>query len=190
MKKSSSILGKYSDGNYRKKGRSAVPPMVEYKQLYKGEIQAKNVTEKKELTLEERIAARTKPATEKAAEPKSEARVNIGGISYLVKSDDASPERIIKVGELASEIYEDTKSSNPYIATIKTAVLSLFEACDRIITLKNENNALKTELMYYKQKDKLVTEKEMADVEPTPVEKLAQGTFFTSLGKKGDDGKN
>ena len=44
--------------------------------------------------------------------------------------------------------------------------------------------------MYYKQKDKLATEKEMADVEPTPVEKLAQGTFFTSLSKKGDDGKN
>ncbi len=190
MKKSSSILGKYSDGNYRKKGRSSVPAMVEYKQLYRGEIQAKNVTEKKELTLEERIAARTKPKTDTASEPKSEARVNIGGISYLVKSDDASPERIIKVGDLASEIYEETKTNNPYIATIKTAVLSLFEACDRIITLKNENNALKTELMYYKQKDKLVTDKEMANVEPTPVEKLAQGSFFTSLGKKGEDGKN
>ena len=69
-------------------------------------------------------------------------------------------------------------------------MLSLFEACDRIITLKNENNALKTELMYYKQKDKLVTDKEMANVEPTPVEKLAQGTFFTSLGKKDEDGKD
>ena len=83
MKKSSSILGKYSDGNYRKKGRSSVPAMVEYKQLYRGEIQAKTVTEKKELTLEERIAARTKPKTDPASEPKSEARVNIGGISYL-----------------------------------------------------------------------------------------------------------
>ena len=44
--------------------------------------------------------------------------------------------------------------------------------------------------MYYKQKDKLVTDKEMANVEPTPVEKLAQGTFFTSLGKKDEDGKD
>ena len=33
MKKTSSILGKYSDGNYRKKGRNSVPPMVEYKQM-------------------------------------------------------------------------------------------------------------------------------------------------------------
>ena len=46
-------------------------------------------------------------------------------MSYLVKSDDATSERIIKVGELAAEIYDETRKSNPYIATLKTAVLSL-----------------------------------------------------------------
>ncbi|MCH4153053.1 MAG: cell division protein ZapA [Saccharofermentans sp.] len=175
MKKSnSSILGKYSDGSYRKKNtKSDLPPMVEYKQLYKGEIQSKTVTEKKVQTLEERIAARTRPAEEDVQPKEVEARVTIGGVSYLVKSDDATSERIIKVGELAAEIYDETRKSNPYIATLKTAVLSLFECCDRLLTLRSENNVLKTELMYYKQKDQLNNESKERDSEPTPVEKLA-----------------
>ena len=176
MKKSnSSILGKYSDGSYRKKNtKSDLPPMVEYKQLYKGEIQSKTVTEKKTQTLEERIAARTKPAVDEKDSGVVEARVKIGGISYLVKSEDATPERIIRVGELASEIYDETKEGNPYIATIKTAVLSLFECCDRLLTLRAENNILKTELMYYKQKDQQNNENNKSVCEPTPVEKLAE----------------
>ena len=88
-------------------------------------------------------------------------------------SDDATSERIIKVGELAAEIYDETRKSNPYIATLKTAVLSLFECCDRLLTLRSENNVLKTELMYYKQKDQLNNESKERDSEPTPVEKLA-----------------
>ena len=57
--------------------------------------------------------------------------------------------------------------------------MSLFEACDRLITLRAENSALKTELMYYKQKDKL-NEESVKKPDPTPVEKLAE---TSSIGK-------
>ena len=79
----------------------------------------------------------------------------------------------MKVGSLADEIYTDTKKNNPYIATNKTAVLSLFEACDQLITLRAENQALKTELAYYKNKDRINQEEKKADVPPTPMEELA-----------------
>jgi len=177
MKKNNSILGKYSDGSYRRKGGSkSSSGIIEYKQLYKGPSQAKNVTEKKTQTLEEKIASRKKPLNIDADPVREEARVTIGGITYVVKSEDASPERIVKVGELANEIYEETKERNPYIATIKTAILSLFECCDRLITLRAENNALKTELMYYQQLDKLNKEKNKEKTEPTPMELLAKDT--------------
>ena len=145
-KSNSSLLGKYSDGSYKRKGKKDQPAIVEYKQLYKGEIKAKTVTEKKIITLEDKINARNKPAD---TEPKMEsAQVTIGGVQYLVRSGDAGYDRIMKVGELADEIYKETKKNNPYIATNKTAVMSLFEACDRLITLRTENNALKTELAF------------------------------------------
>ena len=132
-KSNSSLLGKYSDGSYKRKGKKDAPAIVEYKQLYKGEIKAKTVTEKKIITLEDKINARNKPAD---TEPKMEsAQVTIGGVQYLVRSGDAGYDRIMKVGELADEIYKETKKNNPYIATNKTAVMSLFEACDRLITL-------------------------------------------------------
>ena len=59
--------------------------------------------------------------------------------------------------------------------------MSLFEACDRLITLRAENNALKTELMYYKQKDKLNEDNDKNKPEPTPMEKLASDS--SSIGK-------
>ncbi|MCR4775593.1 MAG: cell division protein ZapA [Saccharofermentans sp.] len=177
-KSNSSILGKYSDGSYSKKG-SKDSGIVEYKQLYKGEISAKNVTEKKVQTLEDKIAARDYRANEDKKKEEESAQITIGGISYIVRSGDASPDRIRKVGDLADEIYKETRDNNPYIASLKTAIMSLFEACDRLITLRAENNALKTELMYYKQKDKLNEEKEKKP-DPTPMEKLAESS---SIGK-------
>ena len=177
-KSNSSILGKYSDGSYNKKG-SKDSGIVEYRQLYKGEISAKNVTEKKVQTLEDKIAARDYRANDDKKKDEESAQITIGGISYIVRSEDASPDRIRKVGDLADEIYKETRDNNPYIASLKTAIMSLFEACDRLITLRAENNALKTELMYYKQKDKLNEEKEKKP-DPTPMEKLAESS---SIGK-------
>jgi len=177
-KSNSSILGKYTDGTYNKKG-SKDSGIVEYRQLYKGEISAKNVTEKKVQTLEDKIAARDYRANEDKKKDEESAQITIGGISYIVRSEDASPDRIRKVGDLADEIYKETRDNNPYIASLKTAIMSLFEACDRLITLRAENNALKTELMYYKQKDKLNEEKNEKP-DPTPMEKLAESS---SIGK-------
>ena len=177
-KSNSSILGKYSDGSNKKKG-SKDSGIVEYRQLYKGEISAKNVTEKKVQTLEDKIAARDFRANDDKKKDEESAQITIGGISYIVRSEDASPDRIRKVGDLADEIYKETRDNNPYIASLKTAVMSLFEACDRLITLRAENSALKTELMYYKQKDKLNEEKEKKP-DPTPMEKLAESS---SIGK-------
>lgn len=177
-KSNSSILGKYSDGSNKKKGAKD-SGIVEYRQLYKGEISAKNVTEKKVQTLEDKIAARDYRANDDKKKDEESAQITIGGISYIVRSEDASPDRIRKVGDLADEIYRETRDNNPYIASLKTAIMSLFEACDRLITLRAENNALKTELMYYKQKDKLNEEKEKKP-DPTPMEKLAESS---SIGK-------
>ena len=192
MKKSNaSLLGKYSDGSYKRKGKKDAPAIVEYKQLYKGEIKAKTVTEKKIITLEDKILARTKPARE---DPKEEsAQVTIGGVQYLVRSGDAGYDRIKRVGELADEIYNETKENNPYIATNKTAIMSLFEACDRLISLRAENNALKTELTYYKNKSALEAEKNKPDIKPTPMEELANKVssgLFDHLKKTDDKEQN
>ena len=187
-KSNASLLGKYSDGSYKRKGKKDAPAIVEYKQLYKGEIKAKTVTEKKVVTLEDKIAARTKPSKEDDSKEQS-AQITIGGVQYLVRSGDAGYDRIMKVGSLADEIYQETKENNPYIATNKTAIMSLFEACDRLISLRAENNALKTELTYYKQKAALEAEKNKPDLKPTPMEELANKAstgFFTHLNKKDD----
>lgn len=180
-KSNSSILGKYSDGSYKKKTTGKDSGMVEYKQLYKGEIKAKTVTEKKVQTLEDKIAARDYRANEDKKKDEESAQITIGGVQYIVRSEDASPDRIRKVGDLADEIYKETQKNNPYIASLKTAIMSLFECCDRLITLRAENNALKTELMYYKQKDKLAEDNDKNKPEPTPVEKLASSSIGNSI---------
>ena len=194
-KSNASLLGKYSDGSYKnRKGKKedGAPAIVEYKQLYKGEIKAKTVTEKKYISLEERIQAREKPAQDEAAHEQS-AQITINGISYLVRSDDAGYDRIKKVGTLADEIYQETKENNPYIATNKTAIMALFEACDRLITLRAENQALKTELTYYKNKSALESERNKPDYKPTPMEELANKVnsgLFTNLKNKNDKDKD
>jgi cell division protein ZapA (FtsZ GTPase activity inhibitor) len=154
-------------------------------------VAAATVTEKKLMTLEDKIKARSK-AREEEKDPKEQsAQITIGGVQYLVRSDDAGYDRIKKVGELADEIYNDTKKNNPYIATNKTAIMSLFEACDQLITLRAENNALKTELTYYRAKATQYAEERSADVKPTPMEELANKVssgLFEHL-KKTDDKK-
>lgn len=173
MKKSNaSLLGKYSDGSYKRKGKKDAPAIVEYKQLYKGEIKAKTVTEKKLMTLEDKIKARSK-AKENDSPKEESAQISIGGVQYLVRSGDAGYDHMMKVGALADEIYKDTKKNNPYIATTKTAIMSLFEACDQLIALRAENNALKTELTYYKVKYNEAAEERRPDIKPTPMEELA-----------------
>ena len=189
-KSNSSLLGKYSDGSYKRKGKKDQPSIVEYKQLYKGEIKAKTVTEKKYITLDEKIKARAKASQED--KPKEEsAQITIGGIQYLVRSGDAGYDHMMKVGKLADEIYEETKKNNPYIATNKTAIMSLFEACDQIIALRAENSTLKTELTYYKVKANEYAAERRPDVKPTPMEELADKVnsgLFEHL-KKSDDNK-
>ena len=193
-KSNASLLGKYSDGSYKRKGKKDdAPAIVEYKQLYKGEIKAKTVTEKKVITLEDKIKARTKPEKDPDEKKEQSAQVTIGGVQYLVRSGDAGYDRIMKVGSLADEIYNETKENNPYIATNKTAIMSLFEACDRLISLRAENSALKTELMYYKNKGALEAEKNKPDIKPTPMEELANSAstgLFTKFNKTDDKEQN
>lgn len=193
-KSNASLLGKYSDGSYKRKGKKDdAPAIVEYKQLYKGEIKAKTVTEKKIVTLEDKIKARTKPQNDPDDKKEQSAQVTIGGVQYLVRSGDAGYDRIMKVGSLADEIYNETKENNPYIATNKTAIMSLFEACDRLISLRAENSALKTELMYYKNKGALEAEKNKPDIKPTPMEELANSAstgLFTKFKKTDDKEQN
>ncbi|PWJ70752.1 cell division protein ZapA [Ruminococcaceae bacterium R-25] len=188
-KSNSSLLGKYSDGSYKRKGKKDQPAIVEYKQLYKGEIKAKTVTEKKYITLDEKIKARTKPANEDDNSKEESAQITIGGVQYLVRSGDAGYDHMMKVGKLADEIYVETKKNNPYIATNKTAIMSLFEACDQLIALRAENNALKTELTYYKVKANEYAKERRPDIKPTPMEELADKVnegLFEHLKKKDD----
>ena len=188
-KSNSSLLGKYSDGSYKRKGKKDAPAIVEYKQLYKGEIKAKTVTEKKYITLDEKIKARTKSSKEDEGPKEESAQITIGGVQYVVRSGDAGYDHMMKVGKLADEIYNDTKKNNPYIATTKTAIMSLFEACDQLIALRAENNMLKTELTYYKVKANEYAAERRPDVKPTPMEELADKVsngLFEHL-KKNDD---
>ena len=188
-KSNASLLGKYSDGSYKRKGKKDAPAIVEYKQLYKGEIKAKTVTEKKYITLDEKIKARTKSSKEDEGPKEESAQITIGGVQYVVRSGDAGYDHMMKVGKLADELYNDTKKNNPYIATTKTAIMSLFEACDQLIALRAENNMLKTELTYYKVKANEYAAERRPDVKPTPMEELADKVsngLFEHL-KKNDD---
>ncbi|MBP5261633.1 MAG: cell division protein ZapA [Clostridiales bacterium] len=177
MKRSSnsSILGKYSETNLKKKKEKDVPAMVNYEQRFKADSMAKDVTQPvKPMTLSEKIAQKNS-TEEKEPDPMSKrVSVNIGDNTYLLGSNEEITEaRIRKVAALADEIYKETKENNPYIATNKTAILSLIECCDRYLTVKDELSEMRTELMYYKQKDYFNEEKTRP--EPTPMEKLSLG---------------
>ena len=136
---------------------------------------AKDVTEPvKPMTLSERIAQKTNSDNKEPDPMSKRVSVNIGDNTYLLGSnEEISEARIRKVAALADEIYKETKENNPYIATNKTAILSLIECCDRYLTLKDEISEMRTELMYFKQKDFYNEEK--SKPEPTPMEKLSFG---------------
>ena len=171
MKKSSSILGKYSEGQLKKKKSDSEPAIVKYEQLYKGPALTKKVTDTSRQTLEEKIAKRQTPANVIEV---TQVEVDIGGTTYLVSTpDDVTEEHIRKVASLADEIYLETKDNNQYTTTHKLAVLSLFEACDRLLRVNAENQSLKTEVMYYKQKAQLADKKDSEKLKPTPMDELS-----------------
>lgn len=171
MKKSSNILGKYSEGQLKKKKTDSEPAIVNYQQLYKGPALSKKVTDNSRQTLEEKIAKRAAPSNVIEV---TQVEVDIGGTTYLVSTpDDVTEEHIRKVASLADDIYMETKENNQYTTTHKLAVLSLFEACDRLLRVNAENQSLKTELMYYKQKSALADKKDSEKLKPTPMEELS-----------------
>lgn len=173
MKNSSkSILDQYSDTKMTKKNKNEqqVQLMANYEQRYKG--MAKSIT-----------APVPKPTLEQKIKAREEANVNvdkplrvpviIGGTRYLLgANDELSVSRINKIANLANGFLEDAKSTNPGLTNSKSAILALIDACDEFISLKNEINNLKTELMYYQQQDFI--NKSATHLEPTPMEKLAE----------------
>lgn len=172
MKKTtSSILGKYSEKKMDKKTKEEphVPMMANYEQRYKG--MAKAVTEPVPVpTLDEKIQAReNKPEIEK----NQRIPVVIGGTRYLLGTSEAVSERQVqRIATLANSFLEEAKNTNPGLTNSKTAILALIDICDEYLSLKSENDNLKTELMYYQQQD--LINKSANKVEPTPMEKLAE----------------
>ena len=181
MKKSQSIMSKYSDRSMKKKssGKTSVddlPLIANYEQRYKG--MSKEVTkETPKPTLDEKIAKRERlraPNREEEPSVSNKVSVEINGNLYLLGcTENISEARIRKVAALTNEILSDTKDNNPGLTNSKINALALLDACDRILTLKDENSNLKTELMYYRQKVTIEEEKDRP--EPTPMELLANG---------------
>lgn len=182
MKKSSqSIMSKYSDKSIKKKssGKTAaedLPLMANYEQRYKG--MSKEITKQQpKPTLDEKIAKRESlksPKKEDSAVSKK-VSVEINGNLYLLGcTENISEARIRKIAALTNEILNETKENNPGLSNSKINALALIDACDRILTLKDENSNYKTELMYFQQKVNIEEEKEKP--EPTPMELLANET--------------
>lgn len=177
MKKSSqSIMSKYSDKSMKKKSSSKVsaedlPLMANYEQRYKG--MSKEVTkEQPKPTLDEKIARRESLRRSQKEEKCESKRVSveINGNMYLLGcTENISEARIRKIAALTNDILSNTKENNPGLSNSKINALALIDACDRILSLKDENSNLKTELMYYQQKANLEEERP----EPTPMELLA-----------------
>lgn len=179
MKKSSqSIMSKYSEKSMKKKTSTKVsvddlPPMANYEQRYKG--MSKELTkEQPKPTLDEKIAKRENLKKAKKEESGSSKRVSveINGNMYLLGcTENISEARIRKIAALTNDILSNTKENNPGLTNSKINALALIDACDRILTLKDENSNMRTELMYYQQKANLGEEKDRP--EPTPMELLA-----------------
>ena len=177
MKKTSqSIMSRYSDKSLKKKTSAKqaaddMPLMANYEQRYKG--MSKDLTDRKpRQTLEEKIARRESLKKNKEDISPMKVSVEINGSMYLLGcTEDISESRIRKIAALANEILTDTKENNPGLTNSKINALSLIDACDRILSLRDENSNMKTELMYLQQKVRLEEEKEVK--EPTPMELLA-----------------
>ena len=125
MKESNkSILGKYSDSKSKKtKSEKKMPLMANYEQRYKG--LTKTVTEPVPTpTLEEKIKAKTV----KPVPPKKPDRipVTIGGNRYLLGTDEVMSEiRIHMIANLANQMLEEAKGTNPGLTNSKVAILAL-----------------------------------------------------------------
>ena len=182
MKKSSqSIMSKYSDKTIKKKPSSKVasddlPLMANYEQRYKG--MSKELTKQQpKPTLDEKIAKRESLKSSKKEETSASKKVSVeinGNLYLLGCTENISESRIRKIAALTNEILNETKENNPGLSNSKINALALIDACDRILTLKDENSNYKTELMYYQQKVNIEEEKEKP--EPTPMELLANET--------------
>ena len=178
MKKQQSLMSKYTEKPKKKKSsaRSSaedLPLMANYEQRYKG-MSLEVTKEKPKQTLDEKIAKREKMkrnSLEENNEPKR-VSVEINGSMYLLGcTENISEARIRKIAALTNEILSATKENNPGLTNTKINALALIHACDRILTLKDENSNMRTELMYYQQKVNIEEEKEKP--EPTPMELLA-----------------
>ena len=153
---SESILGKYSDTKPKRRisGNSgdSTPLMTHYEQRYKG-------------------SGMTKPLPDPM---QGRVSVEIAGNRYLLGcTDDISETRIKRIASLANTILSETKENNPGLTNSKITTLALIDACDRLVTSQDSLNNMKTDLMYYRQKDDL--KKQEIKVDPTPMELLATG---------------
>ncbi len=182
MKKSQSIMSKYSDKSMKKKPSNPgtkrsgttedLPLMADYEQRYKGMTKEFTKEQPRE-TLDEKIARKERKGKirEEDNTPKK-VPVEINGSLYLLGcTENISEARIRRIAALTNEILSDTKENNPGLVNSKINALALIDACDRILTLRDENNNMRTELMYLQQKLSLEEEKEKS--EPTPMELLA-----------------
>lgn len=182
-KKSQSLMSKYSEKPMQRKKNSSdvdskdLPLMANYEQRYKGGM-SKELTETKPVpTLDDKIAKREELKKAKSEDKDTPKRVSveINGTLYLLGcTEEISESRIRKIASLANEILLDTKEANPGLTNSKINALALIDACDRILTLKDENSNIKTELMYFQHKVNI--EEEHSKSEPTPMEILANET--------------
>lgn len=180
MKKSNShsIMERYSSArpSRRKTNEADMPLMTTYEQRYKGPSMSRELTAPKPVqTLDEKIEAKSKKEEKKTNNDPMNSRVSveIGGNHYLLGcTDDVSASRIKRIAQLANSIIEDTKTSNPGLTNSKINILALVDACDRLISATDENNSLKTEILYRDQME--IINRQNHPIEPTPMEKLAE----------------
>lgn len=188
MKKSNTgnMFSRYSETPSKKRRlvKDDIPLMATYEQRYKGPSMTRDLTENKPVqTLDEKIKARealTRPKTDNSPKRVS---VEIAGHNYLLGStDDMSEARIRRIASTVNSILNQAKDNNPGLTTNKVTTLALLDACDRLITLQDENSNMKTELMYLQQK--LALEEQAHVSEPTPMEQLASDSEEKKHDKK------
>jgi len=90
--------------------------------------------------------------------------------------------RIRRIANKVNSLIDDSKDMNPGLTNNKITTLALLDACDRLISLEDENSNMKTELMYLQQK--LSLEEKTHNSEPTPMEQLATDSEAKTEGNK------
>ncbi len=188
MKKNStqSMFSKYSDTPVRKTkgGYKDQPLMTTYEQRYKGNSSmSKDITEPKSVpTLEEKIESRNAKREIPNDILSNRVSVEIAGHNYLLgANEDMSESRIRRIAALVNKILSESKDNNPGLTNSKVTTLALLDACERIITLQDENSNMKTELMYLQSRLSHEESKKKTN-DPTPMEILAD-----EISKKDDE---